>query len=51
MPGGLEGFFIAAGDDAGAHDLPPLKEPDITALTALASTYDLEILGPMPESS
>jgi quercetin dioxygenase-like cupin family protein len=49
-PGGLEAFYIAAGEDAGAQDVPPSAEPDIAALTALASNYDLEILGALPGS-
>lgn len=48
-PGGLEGFFSAAGEPAPSLTLPPKSEPDVEALTALAKPYDLDILGPLPQ--
>ena len=47
-PGGFEGFFIEAGKQAEAMETPPPAEPDVEALVALGSEYQLEILGPIP---
>lgn len=47
-PGGFEEFFERAGEPAGAMETPPPAEPDVEALVALGSEYQLEILGPIP---
>lgn len=47
-PGGFEAFFERAGGPAGAMETPPPTEPDVDALVALGSEYQLEILGPIP---
>ncbi|HET6831832.1 MAG TPA: quercetin 2,3-dioxygenase [Solirubrobacterales bacterium] len=47
-PGGFEGFVRAAGEQAGARELPPpaAEPPDAEALARLAAGYGIEILGP-----
>lgn len=47
-PGGFEEFFARAGEPAGEMETPPPAEPDVEALVALGSEYQLEILGPIP---
>lgn len=47
-PGGFENFMAAAGEPAERLEVPPPADgpPDIEALTALASTFGIEIIGP-----
>ncbi len=47
-PGGFEQFFIEVGEPAGAMETPAPAEPDIEAMVALGSQYQLDILGPIP---
>lgn len=47
-PGGFEGFFVDAGEPAGAMETPPPAEPDVETLVAVGSEYGLDILGPLP---
>lgn len=50
LPAGFDDFVIAAGTPATSLDTPPAGEapPDLTALTELAGSYGIEILGPPP---
>jgi len=47
-PGGFDAFFRSASEPAARLEIPPAptEPPDIAALTALAATYGIEILGP-----
>ena len=48
--GGLDRFFFATGEPAGALTLPPPADgpPDIDALVRTAAEYGVEVLGPPP---
>ncbi|MFC4357425.1 cupin domain-containing protein [Halobium salinum] len=48
-PAGFEGFVAGAGQPAERLETPPPAEPDVSALTAAAAEYGLDILGPLPE--
>jgi quercetin dioxygenase-like cupin family protein len=48
-PGGFEGFVIEMGEPASELRLPEPSPPDMQRLSALASKYRIEILGPLPE--
>jgi quercetin dioxygenase-like cupin family protein len=47
-PSGFEGFVRALAEPAERLEIPPpaSEPPDVEALTALAATYGMEILGP-----
>jgi quercetin dioxygenase-like cupin family protein len=47
-PGDFSGFLRAASEPAARREIPPAptEPPDIAALTALAASYGIEILGP-----
>ena len=47
-PGGFEDFMRAASEPAEHLSIPPAatEPPDIAAMTALAATYGIEIIGP-----
>jgi quercetin dioxygenase-like cupin family protein len=47
-PAGFDAFFRAASQPAGRLEIPPAPKepPDIEGLTALAATYEIDILGP-----
>ena len=50
QPAGFDEFVQAAGTQATSADIRPADElpPDLAALAALASRYNIEILGPPP---
>lgn len=48
-PGGFEEFVMEGGEPAVERILPEPSAPDIGKLMALATKYQLEILGPLPE--
>ena len=50
MPAGVEHFFMEVGEPAAELVLPSAEPPDIERLAAIASKYDLEILGLPPEA-
>jgi quercetin dioxygenase-like cupin family protein len=43
-----EAFFRAAGEPAGARELPPEGPPDLDKLMGLVDEFKIEILGPPP---
>ena len=45
-PGGIEGYFIAAGRPAENDGLPPAEPPDIERIQRFSSDFDFEIVGP-----
>ena len=47
-PAGFEGFTRALGQPAERHEIPPpaTEPPDVEALTSLAATFGLQIVGP-----
>jgi quercetin dioxygenase-like cupin family protein len=47
-PAGFEGFMRAAGEPAGAMEIPPppAAAPDMDAMVTLAAEYGIEIIGP-----
>jgi quercetin dioxygenase-like cupin family protein len=47
-PAGFEGFTRALGEPAERHEVPPpaTEPPDVEALTNLAATFGLQIVGP-----
>jgi mannose-6-phosphate isomerase-like protein (cupin superfamily) len=45
-PGGVEGYFVAAGRPAEDAGLPPAGPPDVELLQRFSSDYGLEIVGP-----
>ncbi|MBN9621348.1 MAG: cupin domain-containing protein, partial [Actinobacteria bacterium] len=47
-PTGFEGFIRQIGEPAAALELPPppSEPPDVAALTAVAATYGIDIVGP-----
>ena len=45
-PGGVEGYFVAAGRPAETDGLPPAGPPDIGLLHRFSSDFGLEIVGP-----
>jgi mannose-6-phosphate isomerase-like protein (cupin superfamily) len=45
-PGGVEGYFVAAGRPAGDDGLPPAGPPDLDLLQRHSAEYGLEIVGP-----
>jgi mannose-6-phosphate isomerase-like protein (cupin superfamily) len=45
-PGGLEGFFAAAGRPAEHDGLPPNEPPDIPALARVAADFGISFVGP-----
>ena len=47
-PAGAERFFIELSEPAASLTLPPPTAPDIPKLIALASTFKMDILGPLP---
>lgn len=49
-PGGLDAFFFATGEPAGARTVPPppTGPPDVDALVRAGAEYGLEMLGPPP---
>lgn len=49
-PAGYEAFFHEVGSPAASRTLPDPSEPDQERLAAIAADYDIEILGPLPES-
>lgn len=48
FPGGLERFFLDAGEPVADPVSPPAGPPDVARMLALAPRYQLEILGPPP---
>lgn len=48
-PAGCEAFFHDVGSPAETRTLPDPAEPDQERLTTIASDYDIDILGPLPE--
>jgi hypothetical protein len=42
--GGLDDFFVAAGEPAGARELPEPSAPDGPALAAIAAAHGIELL-------
>jgi len=46
VPGGLEGFFRAAGRAAGDVELPPTEPVDVARMKDISSRFNLEIVGP-----
>lgn len=50
-PAGLEEFFHEAGEPATDRTIPEPSEPDEELMNALADKYNLEFLGPLPDSS
>lgn len=48
MPGGLERFFVEAGEPARQPTLPPPGPPAVGPVLALSGKYGVEILGPPP---
>jgi quercetin dioxygenase-like cupin family protein len=48
-PGGFEGFVMEMGQPAAPLTLPAPSAPDMNKLIALAATYRIEILRPLPE--
>lgn len=49
VPAGYEAFFHEVGRPAETRTLPESSESDQERLAAIASDYDVEILGPLPE--
>ena len=49
VPAGYEAFFHEVGRPAETRRLPDSAEQDREQLSAIASDYDVEILGPLPE--
>lgn len=49
-PAGYEAFFHEVGSPAESRTLPEPSEPDQERLATIADDYDIEILGPLPES-
>jgi quercetin dioxygenase-like cupin family protein len=49
-PGGLDGFFFATGEPAGALTVPPPPDrpPDVDALVRVLTEYGVEMVGPPP---
>jgi quercetin dioxygenase-like cupin family protein len=47
-PAGFEGFPVEVGEPAKELALPPAEPPDMERLMAIATKYDIEILGPLP---
>jgi hypothetical protein len=47
-PGGLDRFFFATGEPAGALTLPLPPPPDIEALVRAMTEYGVEMVGPPP---
>jgi mannose-6-phosphate isomerase-like protein (cupin superfamily) len=45
-PGGVEGYFVAAGRPAENDGLPPVEPPDLDLLQRFSSDFGLEIVGP-----
>ena len=45
-PGGLEGYFMAAGRAAETDDLPPMLPVDPGMLARVGADFGLEVLGP-----
>jgi quercetin dioxygenase-like cupin family protein len=45
-PGGLDRFFVAMGEPAGAATLPVPQAPDVERVVAVAAAHDIEILPP-----
>ena len=45
-PGGVEGYFVAAGRPAENDGLPPAGPPDLELLQRFSSDFGLEIVGP-----
>jgi uncharacterized RmlC-like cupin family protein len=45
---GMEGFIRAAGEPALRPEIPPLptEAPDVEAITRLAASYEIDIIGP-----
>ena len=50
-PAGVEQFFDEVGEPAQAMTLPLPGAPDIEKMVALATKYNIEILGPPPHSN
>jgi quercetin dioxygenase-like cupin family protein len=48
-PAGFEQFPVEVGEPARELTLPPAEPPDIERLMSVAATYDIEILGPLPD--
>lgn len=48
-PDGFVALVREMGEPAGAHVLPPSREPDLARLLALTQKYQIEVLGPAPE--
>lgn len=47
QPGGMDRFFLDAGEPARARELPPVSEPpDMAALMALAERHGLRLIPP-----
>ncbi len=45
-PGGIEGYFVAAGRPAENDGLPPAEPPDIELLQRFSTDFGFEIVGP-----
>lgn len=48
-PPGLEAFFREAGEPAAERAIPERSETDEDEIESLASKYEVEILGPLPD--
>lgn len=51
FPAGLENFFVEAGEEVEELNSPPARPPDFEKMMSTAPGYQLEILGPPPDSN